>query len=98
MKHRIRIIYLEDSPRDAGLVEDTLRMAGLDFETVRVSTAEAFESALGTSRRFNLILCDCNLPDYDGFSALKLARQKCPDIPVLMISGSISEEEIVRSL
>ena len=97
MKGDIRILYLEDSVRDLGLVEDSLKMAGLGFKTTQAATAEAFDSALGDGR-FDLILCDANLPEYDGFAAVELARQRCPDTPVLMISGSISEEEIVKSL
>src|ERR1051325_6928506 len=94
---RVRVLYLEDSLLDLELFEENLRVAGLEVETTHANKADAYESAL-RDRRFDMILCDCNLPEYDGFSALKLARQRCPDTPVLMISGSVSEEEIVQGL
>ena len=56
-----------------------------------------FEDALGKTS-YEVILCDFNLPDYDGISALGLAREKQPDVPVIVISGSLNEEEAVRCL
>ena len=58
---------------------------------------KGFEAALD-EKGFEIILCDFNLPDYDGISALNIARAKQPDVPVIVISGSLNEEEAVRCL
>lgn len=95
MKSHIRVLHLEDSPLDAELIREKLESAGLACDIVLVSGKEAFEAAL-TQQAFDLILCDYNLPDYDGLSALWLAREKQPDAPVIVISGILGEEEAVE--
>jgi len=43
-------------------------------------------------------LPDYFLPEYDGLQAVKLAREKVPDTPVLLVSGTIGEEAAIESL
>jgi PAS domain S-box-containing protein len=69
----------------------------LSCEIVRVNDREHFEYAL-EHEEFDVVLCDYNLPSYDGLSALRLVRAKKPDLPVVLVSGSIGEEEAVRCL
>jgi hypothetical protein len=45
-KARIRILHLEDNPRDGELVEDLLESAGLDADIVRARGREDFEADL----------------------------------------------------
>lgn len=97
MLSRIRILHLDDSPRDAELIGDKLELGGLDCEFVRVVDRAGFEAAL-TNDSFDVILSDYNLPDYDGLSALKLALEKHPGTPVILISGSLGEDEAVKAL
>jgi diguanylate cyclase (GGDEF)-like protein/PAS domain S-box-containing protein len=93
----IRILHLEDHPRDADVIRDKLAIADLICDIDLVNSREEYDVALAGGP-FDLILCDYNLPDYDGLSALKLARQRQPGIPVIIISGSIEEEEAVKCL
>jgi CheY-like chemotaxis protein len=95
MKSPIRVLHLEDSPLDAELIREKLETAGIACDIVLAAGREAFESAL-THKTFDLILCDYILPDYDGMSALWLAREKQPDTPVIVISGVLGEEEAVE--
>lgn len=97
MDDHIRILHLEDNPRDAQLVRDILGSEGLSCEFCHTETRKAFESALG-QEAFDVILCDNNLPDYDGFTALQLAHRKHPLTPFIIISGTLDEDEAVKSL
>ncbi len=96
-KHPIRILHLEDSPRDAELIQAKLEAGGLVCDIVRVDSKEQFEAALAGDS-FDLVLCDHNLNGYDGFSAMKLIRRKHPETPVMLISGTLGEEEAVKCL
>jgi PAS domain S-box-containing protein len=96
-KRPIRILHLEDNPRDAELIQRRLASAGLDCEVVRVGGQEAFEAALAEGK-YDLVLCDFNVPGYDALSALKHARANEPDLPFVVISGELSEEEAVECL
>src|SRR6185295_3912994 len=62
-----------------------------------VSTKDGFEAAL-TREPFDLILCDYNLPGYDGVTALTYAQQARPDVPMILISGTVADEQAVRCL
>lgn len=96
-KQLIRILHLEDNARDAEMLQDKLAAEGLVFDIIRVDNRERYAAALAEGA-FDLILCDYNLPDYDGISALKLAREEHPATPVILISGSLGEEEAVKCL
>ncbi len=97
MKSPIRVLHLEDSPRDAELIQEKLEVLGLACEIVRVDSKEGFQSALAKDV-YDVILCDHNLPDFDGRSALALAREKLPGVPVISLSGTLGEEEAVECL
>ena len=97
MKEKIKVLHLEDSPRDAEMIQNRLLAGGLACDILRVYNPEGFESALN-GESFDVILCDYNLPDYDGISALIAARARRPLTPVLLISGTLDEEEAVKCL
>ena len=93
----IRLLHLEDSPRDAELIARKLEADGLSCDILRVDSKAHFETAL-VDGTFDAILCDFNLPDYDGVSAMKLVRQTHPHVPVILLSGSLSEVDAVKAL
>ena len=97
MDKKLRILILEDVPSDAELVERELRGAGLAFDSRRVDTRKDFVDALEEFHP-TIVLADYQLPQFDGMSALKLAFQRSPGIPVVIVTGSISEETAVECI
>jgi len=97
MERPLRVLHLEDDPRDARLVAYKLKAGELSCDIVHVSDSYGFESAL-SGQVFDLVLCDNNLRDYDGLSALRLSRSRQPDTPVIMISGTLTDDEAVECL
>lgn len=93
----VRVLHLEDNPRDAEFVRDILDAAGVACEIVHVNGQAGFESALAGGS-FDVVICDFNLPDLDGLAALKLARAKNLQTPVIIVSGSIDSAEAVACL
>lgn len=93
----LRILHLEDNPRDAQMIRDLLDGSDFKCHIERATNRQSYEAAL-THGAFDLVLCDNNLPDYNGQAALALARAKHPLTPVVIISGSMGEEEAVRNL
>ena len=96
MDGELRILLLEDVTTDAELTERELRNAKISFSTTRVATKEAYLAEL-TSKP-DIILADFSLPGFSGSEALALAREKCPDIPFVFVSGAIGEERAIESL
>ena len=97
MNPSFRVLHLEDNLRDAEIIRERLEADGLACVITLVSDRQSFELAFNQAA-FDVILCDYNLPDYDGLSALKLAREKQPNAPVIILSGLLGEEEAVKCL
>ena len=41
---------------------------------------------------FEIILADYSLPDFDGLTALRIAKDRYPDMPFIFVSGVVGEE------
>jgi signal transduction histidine kinase len=92
----LRVLMVEDSPDDALLVTLELRRAGYAPEVRRVESAEALSAAL--EERWDVVVSDYALPAFDGLEALRLVRQREPDLPFVLVSGTIGEERAVEAL
>jgi len=97
MKSQLRILHLEDDPRDAELVQDTLETDGISCVVQRVDTEAAFVASVKKGE-VDLILADYTLPSFDGLSALHIARQHCPNLPFIFVSGTLDEEIAIDAL
>lgn len=93
----MKILFLEDNKNDALLVEASLEGNLPNLEFVHVNNKSDFETAV-LKGDWNCILSDYSVPGYSGFAALSFVRQHLPDVPVLLLSGSLSEDEAVASL
>jgi signal transduction histidine kinase len=97
MKSPLHILHLEDDPNDAALVQSTLEGDGIACETIRVQTRDEFVGALERGG-IDLVLSDFSLPAFDGLSAVEIVRSRWPDLPVILVSGSLGEERAIDSL
>jgi len=93
----LRILHLEDNCDDAALVTATLESQGITCATTRVDTRRDFMAALERGG-IDLILSDFSLPTFDGLSALQIARTTLPDVPVILVSGTLGEELAIEAL
>jgi PAS domain S-box-containing protein len=93
----LRVLHLEDVPQDAELVQAALESDGLHCDITWAKTRKEFENALGTDR-YDFILSDYRLPDYDGITALRYVREHNPDMPFVFISGTVGEDAAIQSL
>ncbi len=93
----IRVLIAEDSEDDALLIIRELHIGGYAPETERVDSAADMQSALET-KSWDLIIADHNMPGFDSHEALALAQQNDPNIPFILVSGSIGEEVAVDAM
>jgi PAS domain S-box-containing protein len=95
MSLRFRVLQVEDSVQDAFLNVRALQRNGLEVESERVETAAQMKTALARSP-WDLILCDHRLPQFDSLAALALYKESGLDIPFIVVSGKIGEEQAVK--
>ncbi|MGB9153750.1 MAG: response regulator [Alphaproteobacteria bacterium] len=93
-KKMIRILMLEDEPTDAERAERELHNANMMFISKHVSTREAFIQSLEDFRP-DIILADYKLPSFDGMSALGIVQYEHPEVPVVIVTGALSDVEAV---
>ena len=95
--HALRILHLEDDPRDTELMIAALRQAGIDCEVVRVDTREQFVEHL-SDRRFDVVISDVAVPGFDGMAAQMVWQEQRPTIPFIVLSGTFGEEVAIERL
>ncbi len=93
----IRVVMVEDNPTDVELVLRQLRRDGLEVVNAVACDEHDFRLAL-TEFSPHLILSDFSLPQFDGLSALRIARDLAPHVPFIFVSGTIGEERAISAL
>lgn len=95
MKNKLKILILEDDQADVTLILYELKKSGFDFSSAVIQSRQAFENAL---QNFipDIILSDYSLPSFDGVTAFHIKQNKMPDIPFIVVSGTIGEENAVE--
>jgi CheY-like chemotaxis protein len=86
----LKILVLEDSRFDLELIEVQLSDAGYLLDVTHVENEKAYIIALH-EKRYDVILSDFSLPGFDAYSALAIAREICPGVPFICVSGHIDE-------
>jgi diguanylate cyclase (GGDEF)-like protein/PAS domain S-box-containing protein len=88
---------VEDSPEDAELLAEELRRSGYDLTYERVQTAAAMRAALDR-QRWDIVLSDYSMPNFNGLAALTMVRENGGDLPFIMVSGKIGEDIAVSAM
>lgn len=95
MDENIKILILEDNYIDAELLLRALKKAEISFSHEHVDNKEKFTNALDVFKP-HIVLSDYALPSFDGIEAFNIKQSKCPEIPFIIISGTIGEENAVE--
>jgi len=101
----INILYIEDSPGDARLVQEALKEGKLHNNLFIVRDGIEAMAYLHTENKYalevrpDLILLDLNLPKMDGREVLKAikADDNLKKIPVVILTTSTADEDILKS-
>jgi signal transduction histidine kinase/CheY-like chemotaxis protein len=92
----INVLIVEDRPADAEIMARELRRAGFDCHWRRVESESEYVAGLDEDP--DLILADYSLPQFGALRALHLLKDSGLDIPLIVITGSISEEAAVQCM
>ncbi len=97
MSEPLKILVIEDSAADFLLLRNHLRQEGVTAEYRRIASADEARAALDEGG-WDVVLSDYNIPGLDIHGVLDDLRARHPDLPVILISGSIGEERAVELL
>lgn len=93
----LHIVHLEDDTNDADLVKALLEEEGFAARVTLAQNGPEFIKAIDQGQ-FDAILSDFSLPGFDGKAALDMAREKCPEVPFIFVSGTLGEETAIECL
>ncbi len=93
----LKLLVIEDNPADFLLLERHLRKQGLEAACTRVASTPELEDALD-GHPWTTILADYNMPGMMFEPTLDLIRNRRPDLPVILVSGTVGEERAVELL
>ena len=89
---RPRLLVAEDNPSNFKLVEVLLRR---DYELVHAWDGRQAVDMFAEVHP-DLVLMDTNMPVMDGYDALRLIRERAPDIPVIALTAYAFETDRQR--
>jgi DNA-binding NtrC family response regulator len=93
----LKALIIEDSEDDAELLARTLQRGGYEVTYERVDEAAALQAAL-KRQHWDITFSDFSVPGFDAMAALALVREHDPDIPLIIVSGTIGEETAVAAM
>lgn len=93
----INMLIVDDSEDDAFLLYSELRARGARLDYRRVDNAPDMAHALATGD-WEVIICDHNMPGFDSFAALEVLKQSGKDIPFIIYSGHISDQQAIAAM
>src|SRR6266581_1190378 len=97
MKTSLHALIVEDSEFDAQMLVSMLRKGGYEVNSERVETEAALRAAL-ENKRWDVILADYNLPEFDALAALQVLQETALDLPFIIVSGGIGEDIAVAAM
>ncbi len=86
-----RVLYVDDDETMRPMVEALLRRAG--YQVSSCGSGAAAIALLGTGRAaFDVLVTDHNMPDMSGIDLAREVARRCPELPVIISTGYISDE------
>ena len=90
-----RILIVDDERLLNNMLQECLKAAGYEVDG-------AFDGIEGIGKlrykKYHLVLLDIRMPRKDGLEVLKFVKDEYPDIPVIIVTGLASMEEIKETV
>jgi PAS domain S-box-containing protein len=92
----LEVLLLDDSEDDGVFIAAALRRGGIHARVQRVDRAEDLRRGLAGAP--DVLLVDYAVPGFDAVETIRLASTLRPDVPVIIVSGTIGEETAVATM
>ena len=97
MNAPLKLLIIEDVIADFLLIERQLRRDGLAVHCRRVDNSADLAASVH-ALRWDAVLSDYNVPGMVFTDSLALLRRVLPEVPVILVSGTVGEETAVALL
>jgi diguanylate cyclase (GGDEF)-like protein len=93
----LRALIVEDSVDDAELLARELRRSGYDVKYERVFNGDSLDGALAQGP-WDIVFSDHSMPEFGSGAALQMVRGRDPDVPFVIVSGTMGEDVAVDAM
>ncbi|MDA8087643.1 MAG: PAS domain S-box protein, partial [Nitrospiraceae bacterium] len=97
----LKIRLVEDNPADAVSIELLLsEIERQQQQLYRLKTADSLSAGLKAmdDETFDVVLLDFELPDSSGFDTPRRVQERCPEVPIVALTGHSGEEFAARAI
>ena len=94
---KLRILILEDIPSDVEIAVRELRKSGIEFVFEATDNRVEYEEKLLSFRPI-LVISDFILPTINGLEAIRISLKNDPEVPVIILTGSMDEQTAVECM
>lgn len=92
----LAVVIVEDSLFFADLILRILKRNGMSVESRVVSTKAGLQDVLN-GNRWDIILSDNVMPEFNALGALNVRNGICSDTPFMIVSEDISQKELTEA-
>ncbi|MDY6970562.1 MAG: response regulator, partial [Spirochaetota bacterium] len=97
MNEYVHVLYIDDYPPDRELVRDALVKEHTHFKLTEATSRIEFEEIL-KHNSFDIVLSDFNILGFEGLSVIDTVYAKDPSIPVIIVTGTGTEQIAVDAM
>ncbi len=97
MGNLLHVLIVEDSEDDTLLLIRQLKHGGYDPVYERVQTPAELNAALDR-QIWDIVISDYSMPHFSGLDALQVVKGKRPNLPFILVSGTIGEDTAVAAM
>ena len=85
-----KVLIVDDEKAFLDIISERIRARGMD-----VSIATSAEDALNLieEQSYDAVIMDYMMPALDGFKALKLMKEKQPEVQIILLTGNVPDEK-----
>ena len=94
----MKILVVDDHPLVLEALKGVLHQLDAEVDVFDASAADSARELVRAHPDADLMLLDLGLPGADGFTLLEEFRNDYPAVPVVVLSGSESRENVTRAL
>jgi len=93
----LQLLIIDDSEDDALLIMRALRKGGLKPKYHQVENEEKLRTALN-KQSWDIVISDHNMPEFSSQEAIKVVKGLHPELPVIVVSGTIEERVGIEAM
>jgi two-component system cell cycle sensor histidine kinase/response regulator CckA len=93
----LRLLIADDDPNDLALCLRELRKSEISFHAETVTKRDDFIEKL-RNLPVDIVLSDYRMKDWTGMDALALVKEICPDVPFILVTGTLGDDLAVQCI